>query len=65
MQFILDRLKEPSTYNAIALFFGLFAGLGSVGEFISQNTAIFTGLFAAICATIGAFTPERGAPSEG
>ena len=65
MQFILDRLKEPSTWNAIALFAGLFAGLGSVGEFISQNTAVFTGLFAAICATIGAFKPERGAPSEG
>lgn len=64
MQFILDRLKEPSTWNAIALFLGLFAGLASQAEFITTNTGIFTALFAAICATIGAFTPE-GKPVEG
>ena len=45
----------------MGLVLGLFAGLGGVAEFISVNTAILTGFFAALCAVIGAFRPEAPA----
>lgn len=64
MKFILDRLKEASTWNAIALILSLIGGLAYVGEWITLNTTVLTGFFAGLCALIAAFRPE-GKPEEG
>jgi len=63
MQFILDRFKEATTWNALGLILALFGGLAHVSEWITLNTTILTGFFAGLCALVGAFKKEG--PVEG
>jgi hypothetical protein len=59
MKFLLDRLKEPSTYAGLAAF---FAGFNLLGLTESDWNQIF-GALAALAAVGAIFTKERSATS--
>lgn len=60
--FILDRLKESSTWVAIALILGLFGFGANAAEWITVNQSILTSFFAGLLALVGAFIPEKKQP---
>jgi len=52
MKTILERLKEPSTWTALAVILAL-VGLAGPSEYISGNTETFVLLISAVCALFG------------
>lgn len=61
MNKFIDRLKEPSTWNAFAIVLGVI-GLSGAGDFLLVNGGIIAELIAVLLAIVGgAVNPEKGA----
>ena len=62
LQFILDRLKEPSTWIgigvALGLFGGIIPGLEGVAKWFGTNAPYLAEIVGLICIVAGIATPE-------
>lgn len=52
-KFILDRLKEPSTWHSFGWSIGMFAWSGQLGAIVTAAGFLLAGL----CMLVGAFLP--------